>query len=267
MRRPGPRRARSSPSPTIPTATANAALCIVHELAETPRRHPRGSSGSARRRERRLLPLVHRTAAPAEYSPRANRENQWDFPPVLSPLTRRVRGTDNVATPSIASLQDPLGPAASRSGASTINSSWTWRISRASNPALADSRSTRIIGHLDQVGALPWIGVLIAIAPRPPAAPCSESMSEGAPAPMMVTTYRSFRAVISTFNVFLTPGVPVEIVVDVRLRFLVPRSPARARGRRGLMRRGCRQLSLSPDAAARGDVGQVDAKTAAAVVE
>src|SRR5512135_3218248 len=145
----------SSPSPTIPTATANARPLYRSTSSpnapSSPARAVRISASSVT--PPLSLSFIGRRR-PAEYSP-CRTGKSVDFPPVLPPAHRDGQGNRQFCHPLHRPLQDPLGPVGlplrRLDDQFVVNLEDQPRF----HPGLAELPVDPDHGHLDQVGGAP----------------------------------------------------------------------------------------------------------------
>src|SRR3989339_1545898 len=225
----------SSPFPTIPTATANALPLYLSTSSANAPSSParvvriRASSGTPPF----SLPFIGRRR-PAVYSP-CRTGNSVDFPPVLPTAYRDGQGNRQLRHPFHRLLQDPLGsgrlPLRRLDDQFIVNLEDQPRF----HPGLAELPVDPYHRHLDQVGGAsldrrvdrhPLRGLPQHLVP-------GVDVLEEAPAPHDSKNISIFSGTcLQSIDVFLHTWIPVEIVVDVRLR-LLPSDPQFARQAEG----------------------------------
>src|SRR5512140_1165576 len=144
----------SSPSPTIPTATANARPLYRStsspNAASSPARVVRISASSGT--PPFSFSFIGRMR-PAEYSP-CRTGKSVDFPPVLPPAHRDGQGNRQFRHPLHCLLQDPLGPAALPLRRPDAQHDANQEDQPRHHPDLADQQLHRAQRRLDGVGGI-----------------------------------------------------------------------------------------------------------------
>src|SRR5512143_960941 len=213
----------SSPLPTIPTATPNAlTLYLSMSSANAPSSPARvvrisASSGTPPF----SLSFIGRRR-PAEYSPCPTGKSV-DFPPVLTPAYRNGQGNRQLRHPLHRRLQDPLGSGRLPLGRLDDQFVVDLEDQPRFHPGLAELPVDPDHRHLDQVGG----ASLDRRVDRHPLRRLPQHLVPGFDV-LQEPAASHDRQYISVFsgtclqyiNVFLDARIPIEIVIDIRLRLL-----------------------------------------------